>query len=199
MAYGDRKCLTCSNDIPAGSESCPYCGAAPPDDATIGTVEEAAPGSTGAVRPGYPTAAPRRRSTVGRILTIGILAIAGIIGYRIVNTVQTVTDAIGDSIQDAVEASPFIEQEGTQVTNPPSAEFLRCVNQLAVYVDTLLQSDGEEERALLAAHNKRSFEYKTVHRVYRRTVRLIDSVGAEKAVDRAAKMLGKACEREFGL
>jgi hypothetical protein len=197
VAPGNRKCLTCSNYVPAGSESCPYCGAAPPDEATIGTVEEAGSASTEGVRPGYPTAAPRR-STVGRIVTLGILAIVGFIGYRIVNTVQTVTNAIGDSIQDAVEESPFNEQGGTQVTNPPGAEFLRCVNQLAVYVDTLLQSDGEEERALLAAHNKRSFEYKTVHRVYRRTVRLIDSVGAEEAVDRAAKMLGRACEREFG-
>ncbi|MDQ3954652.1 MAG: hypothetical protein M3285_03780 [Actinomycetota bacterium] len=190
--------MTCSNAIPAGSESCPYCGAAPPDEDSIGTVEEAASGSSGAVRSGYPVAAPRRRSTVGRIVTLGILAIVGFIAFRIVSTVQTVTDAIGDSIQDAVEASPFIEQEGTRATNPSSAEFLQCVNQLAVYVDTLLQSEGEEERALLAAHNRRSFEYKTVHSVYRRTVSLIDKVGAEKAVDRAAKMLGRACEKEHG-
>ncbi|MDQ3986367.1 MAG: hypothetical protein M3280_07710 [Actinomycetota bacterium] len=194
MPQGYKACPTCAKVVPLEAETCPNCGAGLTEDTDIDT----ATGSEGPVPSYPPPPAPGRRSALKTAILLSVLGIIGFVGYRIVSTVTTVTSAIEDSVDEALEASIGPDEQDEQTFPTPNQGFVQCISQLAVYVDTLLQSDGTEDKALVATYGRGSFEFRTVHRVYRRTSALIEAVGDEAAVDRAVSMLERACSRKYG-
>ena len=190
MAQGYRACPTCANVVPVDAATCPNCGAGLTEE---GTIAPSAPES-----PGPPPPYARRGSVLRTAILLSILGIIGVVGYRIISTVTSVTSAIEDGVTEALETSVAPTEQGEPTLPTSNPGFVQCVSQLAVYVDTLLQSDGTEDRALVATHGRKSFEFRTVYRVYRRTSRVIEEAGDEAAVDRAVAMLESACTRKYG-
>ena len=194
MSYEDRTCPTCSTQVPPGATECPNCGAAAPEaepqDVPTDPAETIAHARYWARSHGG--GGSKLGMGIGAIVTVFVLGIGGFIAYTVWNAFNSVNKAV-EATEDVFDDIPIPTpgQFGGLSTN---ADFIRCVNELAIYVDFLYESDGTNDTAVKTVYGKDSFEYRTVRTVYRRSSKLVPTEGKEVAVRKAADMLGARCK-----